>query len=301
VETVNSGYTDSGYVNYNNESGSSIEWNVNTAKYGAYKLMFRYANGTSTNRAVSISINGNVVWNSMDFNSTGAWTNWSENSITLNLNQGTNLIKATAITADGGPNVDYLKVAFTTESVTTPTYQPIQTPTPVSTPVVSSINTGDGTTVTSISQLKSAISTAESAKILCNMEPKVAMLSFSTKGSADHELVDKVRKATEIAKQLRPDLQLDGELQLDAALVKKVADQKAPESSVAGQANVLIFPDLQSGNIGYKLVQRFAGAEAIGPVCQGFAKPVNDLSRGCSAEDIVNVVVVTAVQAQTAV
>lgn len=146
-----------------------------------------------------------------------------------------------------------------------------------------------------------AISTAESAKKLCNMEPKVAMLSFSTKGSADHELVDKVRKATEIAKQLRPDLQLDGELQLDAALVKKVADQKAPESSVAGQANVLIFPDLQSGNIGYKLVQRFAGAEAIGPVCQGFAKPVNDLSRGCSAEDIVNVVVVTAVQAQNAV
>lgn len=146
-----------------------------------------------------------------------------------------------------------------------------------------------------------AISTAESAKKLCNMEPKVAMLSFSTKGSADHELVDKVRKATEIAKQLRPDLQIDGELQLDAAIVKKVADQKAPGSSVAGQANVLIFPDLQSGNIGYKLVQRFAGAEAIGPVCQGFAKPVNDLSRGCSAEDIVNVVVVTVVQAQNAV
>lgn len=143
-----------------------------------------------------------------------------------------------------------------------------------------------------------AISTADTAKNLCNMEPKVAMLSFSTKGSADHELVDKVRKATEIAKQLRPDLQIDGELQLDAAIVKKVADQKAPGSSVAGQANVLIFPDLQAGNIGYKLVQRFAKAEAIGPICQGFAKPVNDLSRGCSAEDIVNVVAVTAVQAQ---
>ncbi|ERI92874.1 phosphate acetyltransferase [Clostridiales bacterium oral taxon 876 str. F0540] len=143
-----------------------------------------------------------------------------------------------------------------------------------------------------------AISTAETAKNLCNMEPKVAMLSFSTKGSAEHELVDKVRKATEIAKQLRPDLQIDGELQLDAALVKKVADQKAPGSTVAGQANVLIFPDLQAGNIGYKLVQRLANAEAIGPVCQGFAKPVNDLSRGCSAEDIVNVVAVTAVQAQ---
>ena len=143
-----------------------------------------------------------------------------------------------------------------------------------------------------------AISTAETAKNLCNMEPKVAMLSFSTKGSADHELVEKVRKATEIAKQLRPDLSIDGELQLDAAIVKKVANQKAPGSSVAGEANVLIFPDLQAGNIGYKLVQRLANAEAIGPVCQGFAKPVNDLSRGCSVEDIVKVVVVTAVQSQ---
>ncbi|MFL0246981.1 phosphate acetyltransferase [Candidatus Clostridium stratigraminis] len=143
-----------------------------------------------------------------------------------------------------------------------------------------------------------AISTAETAKKLCNMEPKVAMLSFSTMGSAQSELVDKVREATKIAKELRPDLEIDGELQLDAAIVKKVADQKAPGSKVAGQANVLVFPDLQAGNIGYKLVQRFANAEAIGPVCQGFAKPVNDLSRGCSAEDIVNVVVVTAIQAQ---
>ena len=103
-----------------------------------------------------------------------------------------------------------------------------------------------------------AIATAETAKNLCNIEPKVAMLSFSTMGSADHELVDKVRNATEIAKEMRPDLDIDGELQLDAAIVKKVADQKAPNSKVAGKANVLVFPDLQSGNIGYKLVQRFA-------------------------------------------
>jgi phosphate acetyltransferase len=143
-----------------------------------------------------------------------------------------------------------------------------------------------------------AIATAETAKQLCGMEPKVAMLSFSTMGSADHELVEKVRKATEIAKERRPDLLIDGEMQLDAAIVKKVADQKAPNSKVAGNANVLIFPDLQAGNIGYKLVQRFANAEAIGPICQGFAKPINDLSRGCSVEDIINVVAVTAVQAQ---
>jgi len=143
-----------------------------------------------------------------------------------------------------------------------------------------------------------AIATAETAKSLCNMEPKVAMLSFSTMGSADSEMVDKVRNATQKAKEMRPDLEIDGELQLDAAIVKKVADQKAPNSKVAGKANVLIFPDLQSGNIGYKLVQRFANAEAIGPVCQGFAKPINDLSRGCSSDDIVNVVALTAVQAQ---
>jgi len=143
-----------------------------------------------------------------------------------------------------------------------------------------------------------AIATAETAKNLFGMSPKVAMLSFSTMGSADHELVDKVRKATELAKELRPDLSIDGEMQLDAAIVSKVAKQKAPNSEVAGNANVLIFPDLQAGNIGYKLVQRFAKAEAIGPVCQGFAKPINDLSRGCSAEDIVNVVAITAVQAQ---
>ena len=143
-----------------------------------------------------------------------------------------------------------------------------------------------------------AISTAENAKCLCNFEPKVAMLSFSTMGSAKHEFVDKVAKATEIAKNARPDLQIDGELQLDAAIVPSVGKQKAPNSTVAGNANVLVFPDLQSGNIGYKLVQRFANAEAIGPICQGFAKPINDLSRGCSVQDIVNVVAVTAVQAQ---
>jgi phosphate acetyltransferase len=143
-----------------------------------------------------------------------------------------------------------------------------------------------------------AISTAENAKLLCKFEPKVAMLSFSTMGSAKHELVDKVVKATEIAKNARPDLQIDGELQLDAAIVPSVGKLKAPSSTVAGNANVLVFPDLQSGNIGYKLVQRFAKAQAIGPVSQGFAKPINDLSRGCSVEDIVNVVAVTAVQAQ---
>ncbi|WP_035290688.1 phosphate acetyltransferase [Clostridium sp. KNHs214] len=143
-----------------------------------------------------------------------------------------------------------------------------------------------------------AISTAETAKGLCDMDPKVAMLSFSTMGSAEHELVEKVREATKMAKEARTDLLIDGELQLDASIVERVAAQKAPESNVAGKANVLIFPDLQAGNIGYKLVQRFAKAEAIGPICQGFAKPINDLSRGCSAEDIVNVVAVTAVQAQ---
>lgn len=143
-----------------------------------------------------------------------------------------------------------------------------------------------------------AITTAETAKNLCKIEPRVAMLSFSTMGSASHELVDKVTKATKLAKEARPDLDIDGELQLDASIVKKVADLKAPNSKVAGKANVLIFPDIQAGNIGYKLVQRFAKAEAVGPICQGFAKPINDLSRGCSVDDIVKVVAVTAVQAQ---
>lgn len=144
-----------------------------------------------------------------------------------------------------------------------------------------------------------AVSTAKTAKELCGMDPKIAMLSFSTKGSAQHETVDKVRNATELAKKMAPELKIDGELQLDASIVDEVANLKAPGSPVAGKANVLVFPELQSGNIGYKLVQRFAKAEAIGPICQGFARPINDLSRGCSSDDIVNVVAVTAVQAQS--
>ena len=142
-----------------------------------------------------------------------------------------------------------------------------------------------------------AIASASSAKSIAGISPKVAMLSFSTKGSAKGELVDKVQQAVEIAHKAAPDLALDGELQLDAAIVESVAKLKAPSSKIAGHANVLIFPDLQAGNIGYKLVQRLAGAEAVGPICQGFNKPVNDLSRGCSADDVVNVVAMTALQA----
>ncbi|SHE57830.1 phosphotransacetylase [Thermoanaerobacter uzonensis DSM 18761] len=143
-----------------------------------------------------------------------------------------------------------------------------------------------------------AIASAHTAKVLAGIEPRIAMLSFSTKGSANHELVDKVKNATKIAKELAPDLLIDGELQLDAAIVKEVGELKAPGSPVAGNANVLIFPDLQAGNIGYKLVQRLAKANAIGPISQGLAKPINDLSRGCSVEDIVNVIAITCVQAQ---
>ena len=141
-----------------------------------------------------------------------------------------------------------------------------------------------------------AIASADSAKKIAGIDPKVAMLSFSTKGSAKHELVDKVVQATKIVAEAAPFLNVDGELQADAALVESVASLKAPGSPVAGRANVLIFPDLQAGNIGYKLVQRLAGAEAIGPICQGFNKPVNGLSRGCSVDDVVNVVAMTALQ-----
>ena len=143
-----------------------------------------------------------------------------------------------------------------------------------------------------------AESSAESFRFLVGKEPKVAMLSYSTMGSAKHDDVTKVQEATRIAKENNPDLLLDGELQLDAALVESVASLKAPNSKVAGHANTLIFPNLDAGNIGYKLVQRLAKAEAYGPMTQGIARPVNDLSRGCSAEDIVGVVAITAVQCQ---
>jgi phosphate acetyltransferase len=142
-----------------------------------------------------------------------------------------------------------------------------------------------------------AVMTARTARNIAGLQPKVAMLSFSTKGSATHTLVDKVVAATQIAREMAPDLEIDGELQADAAIVEKVGLLKSPDSKVAGRANVLVFPDLQSGNIAYKLVQRLAGAEAVGPVLQGMAAPINDLSRGCSPEDIVNLVAITANQA----
>ena len=142
-----------------------------------------------------------------------------------------------------------------------------------------------------------AIATAKSAKEIAGIEPRVAMLSFSTKGSAKHDNVTLVQEATRIAKEKAPELTLDGELQFDAALVPEVAALKAPDSKVAGHANVLIFPDLQSGNIGYKIAERLGGFQAIGPICQGFAKPLNDLSRGCKSSDIVCAVAITAIQA----
>ncbi|MCQ2348748.1 MAG: phosphate acetyltransferase [Paludibacteraceae bacterium] len=142
-----------------------------------------------------------------------------------------------------------------------------------------------------------AISTAETARSLAQIEPRVAMLSFSTKGSAKHELVDKVTEATRLAKEMAPELNIDGELQADAALIASVGEKKAPGSPVAGKANVLVFPDLQAGNIGYKLVERFSGADAVGPILQGIAAPVNDLSRGCKVQDIVQMVIITANQA----
>ena len=142
-----------------------------------------------------------------------------------------------------------------------------------------------------------AVTTAKTARAIANIEPRIAMLSFSTKGSAQHPLVTKVVNATKIAKEMAPDLLIDGEMQLDAALVAEVGRLKSPGSKVAGRANVLVFPGLEAANIGYKLVQRLAGAEAVGPVLQGMAAPINDLSRGCSVSDIVNMVAITSNQA----
>ncbi len=142
-----------------------------------------------------------------------------------------------------------------------------------------------------------AVSTAETARNICGFEPKVAMLSFSTKGSAKHELVDKVVEATRLAKAMHPELQIEGEIQADAALVPSIGQSKAPGSAIAGHANVLVFPDLQAGNIGYKMVERFSGAQAVGPILQGMAAPINDLSRGCSVDDIVSMIAITANQA----
>ena len=142
-----------------------------------------------------------------------------------------------------------------------------------------------------------AVATASTTRSIAGFEPRIAMLSFSTKGSANHPMVDKVVNATRIAREMSPDIQIDGELQADAAIIDKIGQSKAPGSLIAGKANVLIFPNLECGNIAYKLVQRLADAEAIGPVLQGMAAPINDLSRGCSVSDIVNLVAITANQA----
>lgn len=145
-----------------------------------------------------------------------------------------------------------------------------------------------------------AVCTAQTAKSVAGIDPKVAMLSFSTKGSAKHEVVDKVVEATRIAREMAPDLKIDGELQADAALVPSVGKKKAPGSEIAGEANVLVVPCLEVGNIAYKLVQRLGNADAIGPILQGIARPVNDLSRGCSVDDIYKMVAITACQAMDA-
>jgi phosphate acetyltransferase len=142
-----------------------------------------------------------------------------------------------------------------------------------------------------------AVSTAYTTKAIANMQPRVAMLSFSTKGSAKHEMVDKVIQATALAQKMAPQFQFDGELQADAAIVPAIGSKKAPGSDIAGYANVLVFPTLEAGNIAYKLVERLAGAEAVGPVLQGLAAPINDLSRGCSVDDIINMIAITSLQA----
>ncbi len=142
-----------------------------------------------------------------------------------------------------------------------------------------------------------AVESAKTAKNIAGIEPRVAMLSFSTKGSAKHEKVDKVVKAMKMAKEMDSSLKIDGELQVDAAIIEAIGQKKAPGSAIAGKANVLVFPTLESGNIAYKLVQRLAGAQAVGPILQGLAAPINDLSRGCSVDDIINMIAITANQA----